>query len=229
MSCAARWRRSRPASAAPTASAFFRILWPSAFPTASPAVSPAMAQLILLRESNLGFVADPAAGAGAFEALTHALCEKAWTTVSGDRSDRAACRRRSPAARSSVRSPPARRRSRATSRGSSRRSPASALTPISPSRRSRSPPARLERDAFTPADGALAPIRLAEPFEALARQVRRHSRARRVRGRRSISSRWGRSPRIAAASRSCANGSRPAVSRPFTTARARRPKRRSNA
>ena len=28
------------------------------------------AQLILLRESNLGFVADPAAGAGAFEALT---------------------------------------------------------------------------------------------------------------------------------------------------------------
>ena len=36
------------------------------------------AQLILLRESNLGFVADPAAGAGAFEALTKALCEKAW-------------------------------------------------------------------------------------------------------------------------------------------------------
>ena len=35
-------------------------------------------QLILLRESNLGFVADPAAGAGAFEALTKALCEKSW-------------------------------------------------------------------------------------------------------------------------------------------------------
>jgi methylmalonyl-CoA mutase len=35
-------------------------------------------QLILLRESNLGFVADPAAGAGAFEALTKALCDKAW-------------------------------------------------------------------------------------------------------------------------------------------------------
>ncbi len=35
------------------------------------------AQLILLRESNLGFVADPAAGAGAFEALTQALCQKA--------------------------------------------------------------------------------------------------------------------------------------------------------
>jgi methylmalonyl-CoA mutase len=37
------------------------------------------AQLVLLAESNLGFVADPAAGAGAFEGLTRALCEKAWT------------------------------------------------------------------------------------------------------------------------------------------------------
>jgi methylmalonyl-CoA mutase len=36
------------------------------------------AQLILLRESNLGFVSDPAAGAGAFEAMTHALCDNAW-------------------------------------------------------------------------------------------------------------------------------------------------------
>lgn len=36
-------------------------------------------QLILLRESHLGGVADPAAGAGGFEALTEALCEKAWS------------------------------------------------------------------------------------------------------------------------------------------------------
>jgi methylmalonyl-CoA mutase len=35
-------------------------------------------QLILLKESHLGFVADPAAGAGGFETLTRALCEKAW-------------------------------------------------------------------------------------------------------------------------------------------------------
>ncbi len=35
-------------------------------------------QLILLDESNLGRVADPAAGAGGFEAITDALCEKAW-------------------------------------------------------------------------------------------------------------------------------------------------------
>lgn len=35
-------------------------------------------QLILIHESSLARVADPAAGAGSFEALTHAICEKAW-------------------------------------------------------------------------------------------------------------------------------------------------------
>ena len=35
-------------------------------------------QLIELREARLGFVADPAAGAGGFETLTEGLCEKAW-------------------------------------------------------------------------------------------------------------------------------------------------------
>jgi methylmalonyl-CoA mutase len=41
------------------------------------------AQLILLEESRLGFVADPAAGAGAFEALTQDLCEAAWGVLQG--------------------------------------------------------------------------------------------------------------------------------------------------
>jgi methylmalonyl-CoA mutase len=36
-------------------------------------------QLILLEESNLAKVADPAAGSGGIEALTHELCEAAWT------------------------------------------------------------------------------------------------------------------------------------------------------
>jgi methylmalonyl-CoA mutase len=36
-------------------------------------------QSILLDESNLWRVADPAAGSGGFEALTDALCEKAWS------------------------------------------------------------------------------------------------------------------------------------------------------
>ncbi|MFN3889029.1 MAG: methylmalonyl-CoA mutase family protein [Beijerinckiaceae bacterium] len=37
------------------------------------------AQLILIEESNLWRVADPAAGAGGYEALTDALAQKAWT------------------------------------------------------------------------------------------------------------------------------------------------------
>jgi methylmalonyl-CoA mutase len=36
-------------------------------------------QLIELREARLGFVADPAAGAGGFETLTAGLCDKAWS------------------------------------------------------------------------------------------------------------------------------------------------------
>ena len=35
-------------------------------------------QSLLIQESNLTRVADPAAGAGSFEALTDALCEEAW-------------------------------------------------------------------------------------------------------------------------------------------------------
>ncbi len=36
-------------------------------------------QLILAKESHIGFVADPAAGSGGIEALTDAVCEKAWS------------------------------------------------------------------------------------------------------------------------------------------------------
>ncbi|WP_437344218.1 methylmalonyl-CoA mutase family protein [Mesorhizobium marinum] len=35
-------------------------------------------QLVMASESHLDFVADPAAGAGSIEALTDALCERAW-------------------------------------------------------------------------------------------------------------------------------------------------------
>lgn len=38
-------------------------------------------QLVLLEESNLWRVADPAAGAGGFEALTKALCEQGWSKL----------------------------------------------------------------------------------------------------------------------------------------------------
>ncbi len=40
-------------------------------------------QLILLEELNLARVADPAAGAGGFESLTHALCTTAWSLFQG--------------------------------------------------------------------------------------------------------------------------------------------------
>lgn len=36
------------------------------------------AQLVMAGESHIGFVADPASGSGGVEALTDALCEKAW-------------------------------------------------------------------------------------------------------------------------------------------------------
>ena len=36
-------------------------------------------QLVLLEESNLAKVADPAAGAGGIEDLTDKLCRAAWT------------------------------------------------------------------------------------------------------------------------------------------------------
>jgi methylmalonyl-CoA mutase len=35
-------------------------------------------QLVMAEESHVGFVADPASGSGGVEALTDALCEKAW-------------------------------------------------------------------------------------------------------------------------------------------------------
>jgi methylmalonyl-CoA mutase len=38
-------------------------------------------QLVLLEEASLWRVADPAAGAGGFEALTQALCEEGWTKL----------------------------------------------------------------------------------------------------------------------------------------------------
>ena len=45
-------------------------------------------QLILLEESNLAKVSDPAAGSGGIEDLTDKLCGAAWALVPGDRSGR---------------------------------------------------------------------------------------------------------------------------------------------
>ena len=45
-------------------------------------------QLILIHESKLAKVADPAAGAGSFEALTDELCARAWSLVANYRGAR---------------------------------------------------------------------------------------------------------------------------------------------
>jgi methylmalonyl-CoA mutase len=123
-------------------------------------------QLILLRESNLGFVADPAAGAGGFEALTRALDERGWALfqeiegrgglpaalMSGalqhEVGESAAALKREVA------------RLKAQITGVSAHpdlaEPSADVAPGAP-----------EREPIAASAGALAPIRLAEPFEAL--------------------------------------------------------------
>jgi methylmalonyl-CoA mutase len=124
------------------------------------------AQLILLRESNLGFVSDPAAGAGAFEALTQALCDKAWrlfqeieaegglplALASGAFQGQVAANAAALARDAACLKAP--------------------ITGVSAHADLAEPPVELavgapEREAFAPAQGAMAPIRLAEPFEHL--------------------------------------------------------------
>ena len=124
------------------------------------------AQLILLRESNLGFVADPAAGAGAFEALTQALCDKAWRFfqeiegLGGLPSALAngAFQRQVAASAAALARNAARLKAPITgvSAHADLAEPLVELAPGAP-----------EREAFASAEGALMPMRLAEPFERL--------------------------------------------------------------
>jgi methylmalonyl-CoA mutase len=124
------------------------------------------AQLILLRESNLGFVADPAAGAGAFEALTEALCEKAWglfQEIEGK------------GGLPSALANGAFQRQVAVSAAALARDVAwlkSPITGVSAHADLAERPVEValgapEREAFASGVGALATIRLAEPFERL--------------------------------------------------------------
>ncbi len=123
-------------------------------------------QLLLLRESNLGFVADPAAGAGGFEALTQALCGKGWALLqeiegqgglpaalaSGAFQDRVA------ASAAALERDVARLRPPITG-VSAHPDLAEAAANVAPG--------APQREPIAAAAGALAPIRLAEPFEAL--------------------------------------------------------------
>jgi methylmalonyl-CoA mutase len=124
------------------------------------------AQLILLRESNLGFVADPAAGAGAFEAMAHALCDESWRLFQAiDRQGGLPSALASGAFQSEVAASAA-----ALVRDAARlKAP---ITGVSAHADLAEPPVEVavgapEREALAPAEGAMAPIRLAEPFERL--------------------------------------------------------------
>ncbi len=124
------------------------------------------AQLILLRESNLGFVADPAAGAGAFEALTQALCDKAWRLFQEIEGQGGL-----PSALASG----AFQRQVAASAAALVRDAArlkAPITGVSAHANLAESPVEVaigapERERFAPAEGALMPMRLAEPFERL--------------------------------------------------------------
>ena len=124
------------------------------------------AQLILLRESNLGFVVDPAAGAGAFEAMTQAFCDKAWRLfqeiegLGGLPSALANGAFQLKVAASAA----------ALARNAAcLKAP---ITGVSAHADLAERPVEIvagapDREAFAAAEGALAPIRLAEPFERL--------------------------------------------------------------
>jgi len=108
-------------------------------------------QLILLRESNLGLVADPADGAGAFDALSKALCRKGWAIFQEIERQGGL-----PAALASG----AFQRQVAESAAALKRDVARLKSPITGV-------SAHARDALPAAEGALAQLRLAQPFEAL--------------------------------------------------------------
>ncbi len=126
-------------------------------------------QLILLRESRLGFVADPAAGAGAFEALTKALCGRGWTLfqeleVEGGLAAalaRGDFQHRVAESAAQLRWDVAHVKIPVTG-VSAHANLAEAPVDLAPGAH--------PRHMAAPAAGALAPIRLAEPFEALRDQ-----------------------------------------------------------
>jgi methylmalonyl-CoA mutase len=126
-------------------------------------------QLILLRESHLGFVADPAAGAGAFEALTGALCDKGWTLFQEIEAggglaaalEKGALQAQVAKGAAALRGDVARLKFLITG--------VSAHADLG-ERRAETAPGAPEREQPAAAEGALAPMRLAEPFEDLRAQ-----------------------------------------------------------
>ncbi|MGB6504859.1 MAG: methylmalonyl-CoA mutase family protein, partial [Xanthobacteraceae bacterium] len=128
-------------------------------------------QLVLLEESNLARVADPAAGSGAIEALTRELCAAAWSIFQDiEKAGGAWAALQSELVQDGVATVRAERQ-KAVARGKEVLTGTNAFPDI----QERAAPAVLDvppqaRAADEPANVTAAPlarIRLAEPFEAL--------------------------------------------------------------
>jgi methylmalonyl-CoA mutase len=121
-------------------------------------------QLIELREARLGFVADPAAGVGGFEAMTEALCEKAWALFqSCEAAGGLAAALERGIVQDAVKTA-AEALKRDVARGKTLLTGVSAHPHLDSDRVAVLPDAA---KPFAPAEGALAPLRLSEPFERL--------------------------------------------------------------
>jgi methylmalonyl-CoA mutase len=119
-------------------------------------------QLIELQEARLGFVADPAAGAGGFEALTQGLCEKAWSLFQSIEAAGGLANALDKGLVQSAVSEAAAALKRDIARGKT------PLTGVSAHPFLDAEPVSVLPDAPAPlATGGLAPFRLSEPFERL--------------------------------------------------------------
>lgn len=122
-------------------------------------------QLVELREARLGAVADPAAGAGGFEALTSGLCENAWALFQSHEAagglknalDRGLVQTAVDAAAAALKRDAARGKTPLTGVSAHPQLEAEAVAVL--------PDAPAPVSASAP--GALSPFRLSEPFERL--------------------------------------------------------------
>jgi len=127
-------------------------------------------QLVELREARLGFVADPAAGAGGFEAMTTGLCEKAWALFQAQEAagglaaalERGLVQQAVAASAASLQRDVARAKAPLTGLSTH---PSLNADPIAVL-----PDVPAAEPAVTP--GALRPLRLAEPFERLRERAK---------------------------------------------------------
>jgi methylmalonyl-CoA mutase len=126
-------------------------------------------QLIELREARLGFVADPAAGAGGSEAMTEGLCEKAWALFqSFEAAGGLAAALERGIVQNAVKTA-AETLKRDVARGKTLLTGVSAHPHLDADRVAVLPDAA---KPAAPAEGALAPLRLSEPFERLRAEAK---------------------------------------------------------